>query len=227
MDLGDASLTRAHSQDTKPFSKWWAFRSVCPQGCVAAATALDDNDHQNHRQWVFNFLDGTWQQATAETLKQPCLDDKSETEWISMSLTPRPDGTLDGIETSTITTDDCGMFGNTLETPFTATRIADTADIAVAPPASPPAVTRMPKLPEQRVTEQDEQFIAQLADHGVPATAFPHGGGDEVIDAHVVCDVKHHGYSLDQEPAVLRQTPDGRSLTRSWRPRSPPAASIY
>jgi hypothetical protein len=42
------------------------------------------------------------------------------------------------------------------------------------------------KLPEQRVTEQDEQFIAQLADHGVPATAFARrevragcaGGGD-------------------------------------------------
>lgn len=136
---------------------------------------------------------------------------------MSLSQTPRPDGTLEGTETNSITTDDCGMFGNTVETPFTAARVGDTPDVAVAPPPSPPAVPsapKMPALPEQRPSEQDEQFIAQMADHGVPATAFPHGVESEIVNARTTCDVKRHGFPMDQQPAILRQTPDGQSLTQ-------------
>jgi hypothetical protein len=208
--------------DNTPVSSWWAFRSACPrEGCVAAGTSLDDNDHQaasaDHHQLVFDFLDGTWKQASASTYHIPCLNNGAETVSTSFSLTPCPDDTLDGMNTNIVTTDDCGMFGNTTETPIIATRVGDTPDVAVAPPASPPPVPpapKVPQLPEQRPSERDEQFIAQLADHGIPATAFPNGAENEVVNGHVVCEVKHHGFSMDQEPAVLRRTPDGQSLTQ-------------
>jgi serine/threonine protein kinase, bacterial len=130
-------------------NSWWAFRSLCrPSGCVAAATKLDPHNPQVMRvpsvTSVLYFADGHWQQA-------PVRDQQDEPRCLGVdgkvvagkenvigvrSLEPQPDGTLRGIWTLTIVTNECGNQGLVQQVPFVASRKGDVPPgVTVADPA--------------------------------------------------------------------------------------------
>ncbi len=135
------------------FTKWWAFRSSCSSsGCAATATALDDNNHQVARTpavtVVYHFADGHWQSVPLRDQQQfqACLGPNETvtagagTTMVTTSLAPQPDGTLRGVRTETIVTNNCGFQGAVRQTPLVATRTGDVPP-AVAAVADPATVT--------------------------------------------------------------------------------------
>lgn len=138
---------------------WWAFRSWCtPPDCVATGTRLNDHDPQVARTPgdtnEMHFVDGQWRAVTHQDKveQQRCLADNgkisagAETEAVTWSLEPQPDGTLRGVQTDTVLSNDCGDQGTVYRTPLVLTRKGDVPrGVAVADPAaittSPSAVT--------------------------------------------------------------------------------------
>lgn len=134
-------------------TQWWAFRSLCVSaGCVASGIRLDDNDHQapiGPPVWtaVYHLTDGNWQVTPDVEGPTPCPGTNGavkQTEKLTRSLQPHADGTLGGLVTGSILTNECGHQGMEWRTPITATRTGDVppsvilADPAlfVAPPAA-------------------------------------------------------------------------------------------
>jgi serine/threonine protein kinase, bacterial len=162
-DLDLAKQTTNGAPNPQPNdTTWWAYRSVCtPTGCVATATKLDNNNHQvasNPTATVdFHFVDGHWQRTPFQTQVQypRCVgaDGKSvvagaDTETSAVSLDPQPDGTLRGLFTITVLTNECGRQGRVDQSPYVATRmgdvppsvsVADPATVTSAPTTSTPA----------------------------------------------------------------------------------------
>lgn len=199
--------------DNTPVTSWWGFRSACfVDGCVALGTQLEDADHQradgDHHQLTLDFIDGAWHQAVPRTYEVPCDDpSRSETGATSLVLAPRPDGTLEGTLTNTVTTNDCGHVGNEVQLPATATREGAAPEIA-ASPTTRPAVAPPPLVPAkplQTVTERDEQFLATLADHGVPVGSFQDGARRAVSDGSGICDALAQLTSRWPAGDVIRQ----------------------
>jgi hypothetical protein len=71
-----------------------------------------------------------------------------ETELVTVSWEPQPDGTLRGVKTGTIVTNECGFQGRVWQTPMVATRVggappavtvADPATVTASPATSSPA----------------------------------------------------------------------------------------
>jgi len=62
-------------------------------------------------------------------------------------MTPQSDGSLRGVQTTTVLTNECGLAGSVIEVPFTAVRIGEVpagvelADPAAVGPPPPPAPT--------------------------------------------------------------------------------------
>jgi serine/threonine-protein kinase len=164
MDYDWAQRTKNGTPDpsTDTSNAWWAFRSWCrPTGCVATGTKLDDHNHQAARApadtGVLHFVDGHWQAAPVQgqIQHQRCLgaDGKSavagaDTEAFTWSLEPRPDGTLRGVQTETVLTNECAGQGAVVQTPFVLTRtgdvppavtVADPVTVTGAPATSTPA----------------------------------------------------------------------------------------
>jgi serine/threonine protein kinase, bacterial len=129
---------------------WWAFRSSClSTGCVATGTELDPNNHQvalnPPHTAVLHFVGAHWQRDPAQTHEQypRCLgaDGKvvagADTDVVTWSLEPQPDGTLRGVATETGLTNECDGAGNVWQTPVVATRIEDVPPgMTVADPAT-------------------------------------------------------------------------------------------
>ena len=117
---------------------WGASRSTCtPNGCTAITTALDDENHDiadtpvTTRQW--RFVNGRWETAPdrdRETVEW-CTgnEDKKVTgkQTVSYSkwLEPQPDGTLHGVLSVTVVSNECGQAGTVSNYPFTVTRVGD------------------------------------------------------------------------------------------------------
>ena len=135
-------------------TRWWAFRSLCSStGCVATGTALDKNNQQVISTPAFtsvlHFADGRWQQTTTDRFQvdnPQCLgvDGKvvagADTETSAWSWEPQPDGTLRGVRTDTVLTNECGHQGLVLQFPAVANRTGDVpAGVTVADPAAVPA----------------------------------------------------------------------------------------
>lgn len=133
---------------------WWAFRSSCTStGCVATGTKLDANNHQAASTPAhtaeLHFVDGSWQRTPVQVqIQHPrCLgaDGKSvvagaDTEMAAWSLEPQPGGTLRGVLTETVITNECGFQGAVTQGPLSATRTGDVpASVTVADPATVPA----------------------------------------------------------------------------------------
>jgi serine/threonine-protein kinase len=128
---------------------WWAFRSLCrTSGCTATGTKLDPHNLQVMEDppvtSVLQFADGRWHEtATRSQRDRPrCLgvDGKvvagKETTIGTKSLEPQPDGTLRGVWTFTVLTNECGDEGLVVQRPFIATRTADMPSaVTVADPA--------------------------------------------------------------------------------------------
>jgi hypothetical protein len=119
---------------------WSAFRSLCTSaGCVATSARLDDTIHQvaAGTVHVLHFAENAWQYAS-EPLEIFCSNANktiTATESYSWSLEPQPDGTLKGVETIHVQTNECGSQG-TIRTPVVATRVGDVPpSVIVAEPA--------------------------------------------------------------------------------------------
>jgi serine/threonine-protein kinase len=128
----------------------WAFRSSCTsRGCVATGAELDVNNHQvvstPAHTADFHLNDSHWQRTPVQVQGQhpDCLgaDGKvvagAETETVAWSLDPQPDGTLRGVWTNTVLTNECGRQGVVWQTPLSATRTGDVPPgVSVADPAT-------------------------------------------------------------------------------------------
>ena len=146
------------SAPPKPDIQNWAFRSLCTAtGCSATGTRLEDMNPKVALDpvvtAVLRFTDGHWQQSLdppdrSQIDHDNCLgvDGKlrpgSEIPMDMKTFEPQTDGTLRGVKTETVVTDDCGRQGLVIQVPFVATRTADVATgITVADPAGLPATS--------------------------------------------------------------------------------------
>jgi len=116
-------------------TRWWAFRSACTStGCVATGAELDDVNPQEPTglSAVLHVVDGRWQ-AAPSTTQITCGPNRrgsaSATDKVTLSsvwsLEPQPDGMLEGLETTTMVTNGCGMEGTEFASPFVATHISE------------------------------------------------------------------------------------------------------
>jgi serine/threonine protein kinase, bacterial len=132
-------------------TSWAAYRSSCTStGCVATGTVLDDHNHQQAATppvtVQIHFVDGQWHRAPSQfQAKYPrCLsaDAKSvvageDTEQVTWSAEPQPDGTLRGVRTTTVLTNECGIAGIVRQSPIVFTRVSDVPPtVTVADPAT-------------------------------------------------------------------------------------------
>jgi serine/threonine-protein kinase len=161
VDYDGAKRTKNGTIDpaTDASKAWWAFRSWCtPPECAATGTRLNDQNPQVARTPgdtnEMHFVDGHWQAATFQSKiqQQRCLAENgkitagAETEAVTWSLEPQPDGTLRGIQTETVLGNECGNQGTVYRTPLVLTRKGDVPPgVTVADPAaittSPAAIT--------------------------------------------------------------------------------------
>ena len=137
-------------------TSWWAFSSACTAaGCAATATKLDDASHQTAKTTgtgntgVLHFVDGHWQgeprQLQVQCQKARGAPTVTQSETVVWSLTPEPDGTLRGVQTQTVQSNECGSQGATLRIPVVATRTGDVPpNVTVADPAQAANITATP-----------------------------------------------------------------------------------
>ena len=86
---------------------------------------------------VLQFTGGRWQDTPYLGAPAPCsAGNGADISTISWSLQPQADGTLRGIATGTVLTNECGRQGNVYKEPIVATRIGDVAPaVVLADPA--------------------------------------------------------------------------------------------
>lgn len=143
---------------------WAAFRSQCtPAGCVARNVALDNkNPHvidaaTGAEPKDYRYANGRWLETPIRRQQSvdSCLGANDAivagafTTVIANYLDPQPDGTLRGVTTATVLTNECGTQGAVIQTPFVATRTGDVpTGVAIPDPAGvppiPPTVTPAP-----------------------------------------------------------------------------------
>ncbi len=137
-------------------TSWWAFHSACTAtGCAATGTKLDEASHQEAKTTgtgnagVLHFVDGHWQSAPREVQAQ-CREahgtqTSTQAESVVWTLTPQPDGTLRGVQTQTVQSNECGAQGAMLRIPVLATRVGDApAEVAVADPTKASQTSAVP-----------------------------------------------------------------------------------
>jgi hypothetical protein len=135
-------------------SIWWAFRSACSiTGCVATGVALASENPSKQGGMVLatdvlSFADGHWQDTASLRPWTNCpgatngttADNEATVSW---SWETKPGGTLQGIQTVTVLTNECGHQGMVYRTPVSATRVGDVPPtVVLADPAlftAPPA----------------------------------------------------------------------------------------
>ncbi len=188
---------------------WWAFSSACTaSGCAATGTKLDDTNHQLTRTTgsantgVLHFVDGHWQseprQLQAQCSKTRGAPTVNQSETVVWSLTPEPDGTLLGVQTQTVQSNECGSQGATLRVPVVASRTG----------AVPPGVT---------VADAAQAANTTATPVGAPSPAVLGGsctdidklGFDSTANEQVVCEAN----TWDKAPATTGVHPVGTSCT--------------
>jgi len=137
-------ITFDNTQQTKPLTgdakdpkkTWadesWAFRSECSSTrCVATGASLAETNQREASgvaSVVLEFIDGRWQSSPPGRLlaPDPCplgaASDQSNRNW---SVEPEPEGTLRGVQTDTVVSDQCGLRGSEYTTPMAVTRTGD------------------------------------------------------------------------------------------------------
>ncbi len=136
-------IIRTNGGDTT----WWAFSSACTAaGCAATGTKLDDASHSYAKSTgtgnagVLHFVDGHWQSEPRQ-LEVQCQKTRgapvvNQSESVVWTLTPEPDGTLRGVQTQSVQSNECGAQGATLRIPVLGSRTGDVPpDVTVADPA--------------------------------------------------------------------------------------------
>ncbi len=140
---------------------WYVFRSACrPTGCVATGRMLDENNHAamsaDGRTVEANFIGSNWQTTPQQfqVRHERCLGTdgtvgaSADTQSLSWSMEPEPDGALRVVETATILTPDCGDQGRVMQVLGIARR---TGDVPPSVPVDNP-MTVTPNKPNPTVT---------------------------------------------------------------------------
>jgi serine/threonine protein kinase, bacterial len=190
-------------------ASWWAFSSACTAtGCAATGTKLDDTSHTMAKTTgagnagVLHFVDGHWQ-AEPRQIQVQCRTSRggpmsSQSETVVWTLTPEPDGTLRGVQTQAVRSNECGSQGATLRTPVVASRTGDNPpDITIADPARAANNTASPV------------GAATPAVLGGPCTDIDKVTFDATANQQVVCE----GNTWDKAPATNGVHPIGTSCT--------------
>ncbi|MCQ4361915.1 serine/threonine protein kinase [Mycobacterium gordonae] len=139
---------------------WWAFRSACTtSGCGATGVRLDDATHQfpdttgGGQNNTLRFVAGYWQGAPQQ-LRVGCrqanqaADGSTQQETVALSVAPQADGTLRGVQTETVGSNECGAQGAVLRVPVVATRVGDVpANVVLGDPATVVGATAVPATP--------------------------------------------------------------------------------
>lgn len=111
-------------------TSWWAFRSLCtPTRCIAPGAGLKDENQQEPSRSadVAQFIDGSWQDTSVLQWPKPCpgRGDRTETSTWTWSFQAQADGTLRGVYTITVLTNECDHQNSVYKTPIVLTRIGD------------------------------------------------------------------------------------------------------
>jgi serine/threonine protein kinase, bacterial len=188
---------------------WWAFSSACTaSGCAATGTKLDEANHQiakttgSANTGVLHFVDGHWQseprQLQAQCQKARGAPMVNQSETVVWSMTPEPDGTLRGVQTQTVQSNECGSQGATLRVPVVASRTGDVPPgITLADPAQAANTTATPVgAPSPAVL-------------GGPCTDIDKLGYDSTANEQVVCEAN----AWDKAPTTTGVHPVGTSCT--------------
>ena len=188
-------------------TSWWAFSSACTAtGCAATGTKLDDTSHQMAKTGgtgntgVLHFVDGHWQ-AEPRQVQVPCRTARggpmsTQSETVVWTLTPEPDGTLRGVQTQTVQSNECGSQGATLRIPVVASRTGDVpSGVTVADPAKAANTTATPI------------GTATPAVLGGPCTDIDKVAFDSTANQQVVCE----GNTWDKAPPTTGVHPVGTS----------------
>jgi serine/threonine protein kinase, bacterial len=185
---------------------WWALSSACTAtGCAATGTKLDDATHQTAKTngtgntGVLHFADGQWQSEPREMQVQcrqsPQSPAMTQTEMVVWSLVPQPDGTLRGVQSQTVQSNECGSQGATLRIPVVATRVGDIPpNVTVADPTQAANATAAPAASSPAVV-------------GGACTDTDKLGYDSTANVQVVCE----GNTWDKAPATTGVHPVGTS----------------
>jgi serine/threonine protein kinase, bacterial len=188
---------------------WWALSSACTaSGCAATGTKLDEANHQMAKSTgsantgVLHFVDGHWQseprQLQAQCQKARGAPIVNQSETVVWTLTPEPDGTLRGVQTQTVQSNECGSQGATLRVPVMASRTGDVPPgIAVADPAQAANTTTTP------VGAPSPAVLAG------PCTDIDKLGYDSTANEQVVCEAN----TWDKAPTTTGVHPVGTSCT--------------
>jgi serine/threonine protein kinase, bacterial len=188
---------------------WWAFSSACTAaGCAATGTKLDDTSHQiakgtgTGNTGVLHFVDGRWQSEPrpipAQCRKARGAPMVTQSETVVWTLTPEPDGTLRGVQTQAVQSNECGSQGATLRIPVVAARTGDAPPaVAVADPA--------------RAANQTSAAIGAPTPSvlGGPCTDIDKLGYDSTSNEQVVCEAN----TWDKAPSTSGVHPVGTSCT--------------
>jgi serine/threonine-protein kinase len=121
---------------------WWAFHSMCgSMGCVATAVELDANNNQVPTAVadVLHFVNGQWQSTPQDLLIPTCTvtrngqtsPEQFPRNHMTRTWTPQPDGSLRGVETISVVTNECGQQGRVVEMPFVARQVGGVPAAAV------------------------------------------------------------------------------------------------
>ena len=188
-------------------TSWWAFSSACTAtGCAATGGKLDDASHQMAKTTgtgntgVLHFVDGHWQaeprQVQVQCRKSSGAPMSTQSETVVWSLTPEPDGTLRGVQTQTVQSNECGAQGSMLRIPVVASRGGDV----------PPGV---------KLADPAQAVDATARRHGKPSP--PVLGGvcsdvdklsyDSTANTQIVCEAN----TWDRAPATSGVHPTGTS----------------
>jgi serine/threonine protein kinase, bacterial len=198
-------VIRTNGGDTS----WWALSSACTaSGCAATGTKLDGATHSYAKSAgtgnaaVLHYVDGHWQSEPRQ-LQAQCRKGReapilTQSETVVWSLTPEPDGTLRGVQTQTVKTNECGSQGATLRIPVVASHTGDVPpDVTVADPARAANQTAAPiGAPAPTVL-------------GGPCTDTDKIGYDVTSNEQVVCETN----VWDKAPATTGVHPVGTSCT--------------
>jgi len=151
---------------------------------------------------VLHFVDGHWQseprQLQAQCRKARGAPLVTQSETVVWTLTPEPDGTLRGVQTQTVQSNECGSQGATLRIPVVAARTGDVpSGVAVADPA--------------KAANQTSAAIGAPAPTvlGGPCTDIDKLGYDSTSNEQVVCEAN----SWDKAPSTSGVHPVGTSCT--------------
>jgi len=153
IDVNRAEQTYNNTPDPQPpnVSTWWAFRTVCtPKSCVATGVLLDDTDHQKlsatggDKPVILEFHNDAWQ-SRPETAPFACVGPdgtpaKQTTKqviWLQQAH-----AALRGTMTVTVSSDECGQQGATIEIPAVAEHVGEVppgVEVPSPPTINPPA----------------------------------------------------------------------------------------